>query len=166
VRLRPWYGLTRTLLPISDPNKRGRNGLSLSMLSRRPIQLPPPGRNDCGPGVRRGTIPYHTTPPHFGRGSMGWLNYLYGRHRSQSAKEDIAHPYPANASAARAHRNAGLRAERREGDNGWLPDGLTHTLLPILAAGRGGGGGPAASRGRGGRRGATRLATHSSLPVD
>jgi hypothetical protein len=31
------------------------------MLSRRPIQLPPPGRNDCGPGGRRGTIPYHTT---------------------------------------------------------------------------------------------------------
>jgi hypothetical protein len=26
----------------------------------RPIQLPPPGRNDCGPGGRRGTIPYHT----------------------------------------------------------------------------------------------------------
>jgi hypothetical protein len=45
-----------------SPNKRGRNGLSLSMLSRRPIQLPPPGRNDCGPGGRRRTIPYHTIP--------------------------------------------------------------------------------------------------------
>jgi hypothetical protein len=45
-----------------SPNKRGRNGLSLSMLSRRPIQLPPLGRNDCGPGGRRGTIPYHTIP--------------------------------------------------------------------------------------------------------
>jgi hypothetical protein len=43
-----------------SPNKRGRNGLSLSMLSWRPIQLPPPGCNDCGPGGRRGTIPYHT----------------------------------------------------------------------------------------------------------
>jgi hypothetical protein len=43
-----------------SPNKRGRNGLSLSMLSRRPIagsaiQLPPPGRNDCGPEGRRGS---------------------------------------------------------------------------------------------------------------
>jgi hypothetical protein len=27
---------------------------------RPPIQLPPLGRNDCGPGGRRGTIPYHT----------------------------------------------------------------------------------------------------------
>jgi hypothetical protein len=45
-----------------SPNKRGRNRLSLSMLSRPPIQLPPPGRNDCGPGGRRGTIPYHTIP--------------------------------------------------------------------------------------------------------
>jgi hypothetical protein len=53
--------------PISEQlNKRGRNGLSLSMLSRRPIQLPPPGRNDCGPGGRRGTIPYHTIPYHYG----------------------------------------------------------------------------------------------------
>jgi hypothetical protein len=43
-----------------SPNKRGRNGLSLSMLSRRPIQLPLLGRNDCAPGSRRGTIPYTT----------------------------------------------------------------------------------------------------------
>jgi hypothetical protein len=70
-----------------SPNKRGRNGLSLSTgfcqatwrypelslstgfcqatwpypeLSRRPVQMPPPGRNDCGPGGRRGTIPYHS----------------------------------------------------------------------------------------------------------
>jgi hypothetical protein len=42
----------------------------------------PPGRNDCGPGGRRGTIPYHTIPYHL-------------IHRSQSAKEDISHPYPA-----------------------------------------------------------------------
>jgi hypothetical protein len=34
----------------------------LSILSRRPIQLPPLGRNDFGPGGRRGTIPYHTIP--------------------------------------------------------------------------------------------------------
>jgi hypothetical protein len=38
------------------------------LLSRRPIQLPPPGRNDCGPGGRRGTIPYHTIR---GRASAG-----------------------------------------------------------------------------------------------
>jgi hypothetical protein len=44
--------------PISE--QRGGNGLSLSLLSRRPFQLPPPGRNDCGPGGRRGTIPYRT----------------------------------------------------------------------------------------------------------
>jgi hypothetical protein len=50
--------------PPNSANKRGRNGLSLSMLSRRPIQLPPPGRNDCGSGGRRGTIPYHTIPTH------------------------------------------------------------------------------------------------------
>jgi hypothetical protein len=31
------------------------------MLSWRPIQLPPPGRNDCGPGGRRGIKLYHTT---------------------------------------------------------------------------------------------------------
>jgi hypothetical protein len=30
--------------------------------SRRPILMPPPGRNDCGSGGRRGTIPYHTIP--------------------------------------------------------------------------------------------------------
>jgi hypothetical protein len=44
----------------SISNKRGRKGLSLSMLSQRPIQMPPPGRNDCGPGGRRGTIPIRT----------------------------------------------------------------------------------------------------------
>jgi hypothetical protein len=32
----------------------------MAMLSWRPIQLPPTGHNDCGPGGRRGTISYHT----------------------------------------------------------------------------------------------------------
>jgi hypothetical protein len=31
-------------------------------LSRRPVQMPPPGRTDCGPGGRGGTIPYHAIP--------------------------------------------------------------------------------------------------------
>jgi hypothetical protein len=54
----PVLSLSSTLWKRNpSPNKRGQNGLSLSMLSRRPIQLPPPGRNDCGPGGRRGTIP-------------------------------------------------------------------------------------------------------------
>jgi hypothetical protein len=50
----------------------GRNGLSLSIglcqatwqypeLSRRPVQVPPPDRTDCGPGGRRGTIAYHVS---------------------------------------------------------------------------------------------------------
>jgi exonuclease III len=52
-------------------DKCGRNGLSLSTglcqaawwrtaLSRSPVRKPPPGRNDCDSGGRRGTIPYHT----------------------------------------------------------------------------------------------------------
>jgi hypothetical protein len=39
-----WRKLAAWLSLAPDPssNKRGRNGLSLSMLSRRPVQLPPP----------------------------------------------------------------------------------------------------------------------------
>jgi hypothetical protein len=51
-----------------SPNKRGRNGLSLSMLSRRLVQLPPSGCIDCGSGGRRGTIQYHTTSSETERG--------------------------------------------------------------------------------------------------
>jgi hypothetical protein len=47
----------------NETHKRGRNGLSLRMLSRRPIQLPSPGRNDCSPGGRpqegHHNLPYH-----------------------------------------------------------------------------------------------------------
>jgi hypothetical protein len=47
--------------PISEQARKERTQSEpcLSMLSRRPIQLPPLGRNDCGPGGRRGTIPYN-----------------------------------------------------------------------------------------------------------
>jgi hypothetical protein len=56
-----WSLEIQTLVSIHpSPNKRGRNGLSLSMLSRHPVQLPPPGCIDCGPGG--GGALYHTIP--------------------------------------------------------------------------------------------------------
>jgi hypothetical protein len=45
---------------ISEHARTERTG-SLSMLSRRPVQLPPPGRNDCGPVGRTGATPYRRT---------------------------------------------------------------------------------------------------------
>jgi hypothetical protein len=74
--------------------------LSLSMTSWRPIQLPPPHTWSQRSRVRT-AVPYlrrqsrHCAP----RATLSQVTlyamYLYGRHRSRSAKEDIAHPYPA-----------------------------------------------------------------------
>jgi hypothetical protein len=81
-----------------SPNKRGWNGLSLSMLSWRPIQLPPAGRNDCGPGGRRGTIPYHTMPYHtaaYPAGGEGGVAGVLGRgRRARSGTSSDPNPAP------------------------------------------------------------------------
>jgi hypothetical protein len=58
---------------LSVPVERNPCIVYLRRLSRRPnsIQMPPPGRNDCGPGGRRGTIPVVGVSGRGGRARSG-----------------------------------------------------------------------------------------------
>jgi hypothetical protein len=61
-----WRLWKRNPSPISEQAQTERTqsehwalpgNLQYPELSRRPVQMPPPGSTDCGPGGRRGTIP-------------------------------------------------------------------------------------------------------------